>query len=488
MNPVLQPKPHVALCNNNCRNKAEMRSQNGKQTVVQPKLELTTPGDTYEQEADRMADFVMRKSSSGLGSEQPSTTSIFPPTISRNSNSSGGVTVGASTESGINASRGSGQPMPNALLTQMESGFGQNFSAVRLHTGSNAVQMNRDLGAKAFTYGNDIYFNSGQYQPHSHQGLHLLAHELTHVVQQNGKVGREPYYPNIYYDGPTIQAGPVTNNNNNNNEEASYVYEFFCAILSILDVKEALKLHEIGKSYSIAVKEMQEALKLSSKATLIIDKSSIMPIINGHAPIPKFSKLGFVSLVVNIVEFGRSLVNFDKEYLGSNIIILSVNLLNLVSSFFSAFPQLIVYCPQAALFAGAWSVGAGAGNFINFTVKAMTGQTPGEWLVPDPDYTVVSKDDVMNNPYYVQGRINYELNEIYKNGGGVFIDENKKKAIFDHYRYSIISYSNNFLRNLKNLKFEQRIRMYDNQIIKEVSLTEIEAKQIETVYKSLNLL
>lgn len=161
-----------------------------RQTIVQPKLELTTPGDSYEREADRMADFVMQKGGNAPA-EMPSATSVFPPVLSRRASSSAGVAVDTATESGIHASHGGGQPMPAALRSQMESGFGADFSGVRLHTDNVAVQMNHNLQAKAFTYGNDIFFNSGQYQPHSAAGQHLIAHELTHVVQQSGKVGRE---------------------------------------------------------------------------------------------------------------------------------------------------------------------------------------------------------------------------------------------------------------------------------------------------------
>ncbi|MGP1420107.1 MAG: eCIS core domain-containing protein [Tannerella sp.] len=163
-----------------------------QQTIVQPKLELTTPGDSYEREADRMADFVMRKAYSGLPTEMPSTSSVLPPMISRRASSStSGVAVDNATESGIHASRGGGQPMPTALRSQMESGFEADFSGVRLHTGSAAEAMSNNLRAKAFTYGNDIYFNRGQYSPDTTEGQHLIAHELTHVVQQSGKVGRQ---------------------------------------------------------------------------------------------------------------------------------------------------------------------------------------------------------------------------------------------------------------------------------------------------------
>lgn len=192
-----------------------------QQTIVQPKLELTTPGDSYEREADRIADFVMRKAYSGLPTEMPSTSSVLPPMISRRASSStSGVTVDNTTESGIHASRGGGQPMPTALRSQMESGFEADFSEVRLHTGSAAEAMSNNLRAKAFTYGNDIFFNSEQYQPHSAAGQRLIAHELTHVVQQSGKVGREEKsfsYCSYLFDKEGYYLGRISSFKKNHN-------------------------------------------------------------------------------------------------------------------------------------------------------------------------------------------------------------------------------------------------------------------------------
>ncbi|MBY5956702.1 DUF4157 domain-containing protein [Membranicola marinus] len=96
----------------------------------------------------------------------------------------------SSLESRLNASRGCGNPLPEDTRSQMESSFGTDFSGVRIHTGSSAVQMNQELHAQAFTYGSDIYFNQGKYDPGSTGGTHLLAHELTHTVQQGGGLSK----------------------------------------------------------------------------------------------------------------------------------------------------------------------------------------------------------------------------------------------------------------------------------------------------------
>ncbi len=86
-------------------------------------------------------------------------------------------------------SKNSGSPLPENTRSDMEARFGADFSNVRVHTGSNAVTLSRSINAQAFTTGNDIYFNSGKFEPGTNEGKHLLAHELTHTIQQTGKSG-----------------------------------------------------------------------------------------------------------------------------------------------------------------------------------------------------------------------------------------------------------------------------------------------------------
>lgn len=80
--------------------------------------------------------------------------------------------------------RSGGNTLSPQVAAEMSQAIGADFNGVRIHTGEDATQMNRELGAQAFTHGNDIYFNSGKYDPATTNGKRLLAHELTHVVQQ----------------------------------------------------------------------------------------------------------------------------------------------------------------------------------------------------------------------------------------------------------------------------------------------------------------
>jgi hypothetical protein len=91
-------------------------------------------------------------------------------------------------ESNLSATKGSGSPLPAGVRSYMESGFGADFSNVRIHTGSNAEQMSSQINAQAFTQGNNIYFNQGKFKPHTSEGKNLLAHELTHTIQQGAAV------------------------------------------------------------------------------------------------------------------------------------------------------------------------------------------------------------------------------------------------------------------------------------------------------------
>ncbi|HBB32870.1 MAG TPA: hypothetical protein DC064_13995 [Cyanobacteria bacterium UBA9273] len=87
-------------------------------------------------------------------------------------------------ESRLNGSKGGGSALAPEVRAFMEPRFGADFSAVRVHTGGEAVQMNRELGAQAFTHGSDVYFGEGK-SPGNNE---LTAHELTHLVQQTGAV------------------------------------------------------------------------------------------------------------------------------------------------------------------------------------------------------------------------------------------------------------------------------------------------------------
>lgn len=109
------------------------------------------------------------------------------PSVSRASlpGSLQGGLLDSQSQTQIERARGSGSPLDASVSAQVGSALGADFSGVKVHTDRKADELNRSLSAKAFTTGGDIFFSKGAYQPGSSSGKHLLAHELTHVVQQS---------------------------------------------------------------------------------------------------------------------------------------------------------------------------------------------------------------------------------------------------------------------------------------------------------------
>jgi hypothetical protein len=210
-------------------NQAVQRLLNSR--VVQAKLIVGQPGDRYEREADRVADQVMRMPDPLIKPEEAQThtrvqglNATYAETLRRQPTEEEesyreeepyreapepiglssavveeeeqektlqakevpGSTLEATPaiESAVNAISGTGQPLPASTRRFVEPRFGVDLSSVRIYDNDNAAHMARELQAKAFTVGRDIYFGPGEYQPPSASGMRLLAHELTHVVQQ----------------------------------------------------------------------------------------------------------------------------------------------------------------------------------------------------------------------------------------------------------------------------------------------------------------
>jgi hypothetical protein len=97
----------------------------------------------------------------------------------------GSIELGDETSGRIDRERGGGQSLEGSVQNQLGAAMDHDFSKVRVHTSPGADALNREMGAKAFTTGRDIYFREGAYDPHSTSGRELIAHELTHVVQQS---------------------------------------------------------------------------------------------------------------------------------------------------------------------------------------------------------------------------------------------------------------------------------------------------------------
>ena len=151
-----------------------------KMVGLQTKLRINEPGDIYEQEADRVAEQVLAKPACPH-------VSGASPRIQRFSGQSSGQT-GAAPASVDRALASPGRPLEPALRQDMEQRFGRDFSRVRVHSDVASEISARQVNAHAYTSGYDIVFGSGRFAPATLAGRRLLAHELTHVVQQTGKI------------------------------------------------------------------------------------------------------------------------------------------------------------------------------------------------------------------------------------------------------------------------------------------------------------
>ncbi len=160
---------------------------------VQASLRVGPANDVYEQEADAVARQVLDETGEQETAQGTPPVQRAPAVSAGWSEEPGagleGGAAGAAFEQSLQASRGGGQSLPGDSLERMSSGFGTDFSDVRIHTDSRADALNRSINADAFTHGRDIFFRQGAYDPQSAQGQHTLAHELTHVVQQTGGGG-----------------------------------------------------------------------------------------------------------------------------------------------------------------------------------------------------------------------------------------------------------------------------------------------------------
>jgi hypothetical protein len=169
-------------------------------TQVRTKLAIGQLGDEYEQEADRVAEQVMRMPDSPAreatqfvgrtedihiqracpkcGDEDEEIKTLQAKSLP------GSIPVTPDVDSQIQALRGGGQPLDAATRAFMEPRFGYNFGQVRVHADAKAAESARAVNALAYTVGRDVVFGTGEYAPQTKQGKRLLAHELTHVAQQ----------------------------------------------------------------------------------------------------------------------------------------------------------------------------------------------------------------------------------------------------------------------------------------------------------------
>jgi hypothetical protein len=165
--------------------------------TIPTRLVINQPGDEFEHEADRVTREVMGVSEPASGREcacgnscpacqakQSSGEHHFLQTKSRSANARGPETAPPAVHETL---RSAGEPLEGAARTVMEERFGHDFSRVRIHAGDIATRSAHEVGARAYTVGHHVVFGAGEYAPATTPGLALIAHELTHVIQQRAE-------------------------------------------------------------------------------------------------------------------------------------------------------------------------------------------------------------------------------------------------------------------------------------------------------------
>jgi len=165
---------------------------------IQAKLKIGQPNDIYEQEADRVAEQIVSSSWSVVNNQreeggiqrqtEEEERKKEEETLQLKEMQGNIPEVTPDLESRIRALRGGSQPLPKSIRAFFEPRFGYDFSQVRIHNDPEGAKLARALNARAFTVGRHIVFGAGEYSPQTLVGKRLLAHELTHVVQQTGKL------------------------------------------------------------------------------------------------------------------------------------------------------------------------------------------------------------------------------------------------------------------------------------------------------------
>lgn len=149
---------------------------------LQRKLAINEPGDEYEREADRVADQVMRMSEPPVDRDEPNTSRT--PLVQRRVNGSGSAGIGTAPQIVHDVLSSQGQPLDAATRAFFEPRFGHDFSQVRIHPDTRSSESARAVNALAYTVGQDIVLGAGRVDLRSQSSRRLLAHELTHVIQQ----------------------------------------------------------------------------------------------------------------------------------------------------------------------------------------------------------------------------------------------------------------------------------------------------------------
>ena len=162
-----------------------LKDEEDDKLTLQKKSQPDAAAPKEPEEDDKLMQAKSEAGAKHLGKDEDDEMAQMQPLVQRRSHEASASAM-PNLETSIKQAQGKGRSLPESTRGSMEQAFGADFSGVRVHTDNHADQLNRSIQARAFTTGQNVFFRQGEFALGSKQGQELLAHELTHVVQQNG--------------------------------------------------------------------------------------------------------------------------------------------------------------------------------------------------------------------------------------------------------------------------------------------------------------
>jgi hypothetical protein len=265
--------------------------------VQRQSLRVSAPGDAAEVEARQVARHIV--SMPATAAARPASV-LSPAALQRASPGRGPALTPPARlpQSAPKPSAGSGEPLPEAVRQDMEARFGADFSGIRIHRDARAGQASSALNAAAFTVGNQIHFGAGQFNPTSSEGRELLAHELTHTIQQGAapqsqrQIQRSPAPQVVERSGPAVQRLGLGDALNYFAEHANFIpgFRMFTLVLGV----NPINMRAVDRSPGNLLRAVVELMPGGALITRALDGYGIIDRVAGWVQ-QQMNSLGLVA-------------------------------------------------------------------------------------------------------------------------------------------------------------------------------------------------
>ena len=273
-------------------------------------MKVSSPSDPAEREAEQTAHRIVRMSSrespafvppksKGSAIKSPhaarmaSTIVQRQPVIARKQEGQPNVSSNVAAE--ISASQSAGQPLPPSVRRFMEPRFDASFKRVRIHTDDRAAKLNRQVSAKAFTVGSQIFFGRGQFRPENSDGRELIAHELTHTIQQGAVIQRSADVTVSERTDPHVQRLGLSDALNYFADKANYIpgFRMFTIVLGV----NPINMSSVDRSPANVMRAIVEFLPGGALITQALDNHGVFNKV-GNWVAQQIASLGMVGSAI----------------------------------------------------------------------------------------------------------------------------------------------------------------------------------------------